>query len=579
MKSFKEKIELIKDFKDTFKENAIGINERNLIESLSLEEVLSNTFEDNFIPDVLKQFMFNNSSYVFTPQDRFCTIMQNDRMYGFMNKLEKADRDRVYDKLIDRMRKAALRDFSGHKIALNANKDAGEYPEFLLKIVDYHLLHLFHNNFEYFIQIAADQTMTYNDLQSIEKVRSAFEADSVFKDIYVGYPLVIINRNISKEDKISIIKSTYRQKDLNKYTTFIRNNLTDLGDLDDFIEATILQNNRVRKKEEGFMDLIRRVFIGLRGEYFHIENKLTNIKGKKEFIEKYKEYFTTENVKDLIERSDYRSRENTIEFISDLFEDQSFEHKMAVSIANSEIGRRLFGDMTAMPDEIVGDDKLEFMYFDYKLNTLKNLKVMMENDVDNVIEYANKFPKLFSEAYREEYPIERTRRSYYGYFSILNEKEKITKLLSSIKKENIDKFIILSDAYIAKFGITSNLNGWRVGEDVSDDIKRFTIQLPTLFSMVNAKSKYFGEHVYNKYFSKFADEDFMNDAVSKMASLLNSSHGKEILRHSGEKDLSTLIANFFNRLMQFLRDLGDYTAAAVEGLEQARDELVIICTL
>ena len=71
----------------------------------------------------------------------------------------------------------------------------------------------------------------------------------------------------------------------------------------------------------------------------------------------------------------------------------------------------------------------------------------------------------------------------------------------------------------------------------------------------------------------------MNDAVSKMASLLNSSHGKEILRHSGEKDLSTLIANFFNRLMQFLRDLGDYTATAVEGLEQARDELVIICTL
>ena len=64
-----------------------------------------------------------------------------------------------------------------------------------------------------------------------------------------------------------------------------------MNDLSDFIEATILQNNRVRKEEEGFMDLIKRIFIGMRGEYFYVENKMEQLSNVKEFIDKYRGYF------------------------------------------------------------------------------------------------------------------------------------------------------------------------------------------------------------------------------------------------------------------------------------------------
>ena len=49
-----------------------------------------------------------------------------------------------------------------------------------------------------FIKIAANHAMTYEDLDTINKIKNAFDADSYFSVTYIDYPLVIINKNLKK---------------------------------------------------------------------------------------------------------------------------------------------------------------------------------------------------------------------------------------------------------------------------------------------------------------------------------------------------------------------------------------------
>jgi hypothetical protein len=456
------------------------------------------------------------------------------------------------------------------------NLKQSELSEFLVKIIDNNLLDRFHDNYEDFIKIAANHAMTYEDLETINKIKDAFEADSYFSSTYVDYPLVIINKNLKKEDKVEMIKSTYRKKDLNKYTKFIRENLTDMNDLDDFIEATILQNNRVRKEEEGFMDLIRRIFIGMRGEYFYVENKLDNILHVKEFVEKYKDYFSTGMVKDMIQRSDWRSQRNVVHFISQLFKEQDFEHKMIVSRASSDIGRKLFSNLTEMPEEIKGDEKLERLYFDYMTNVSSSLSIMLDNDFDLTMHYVNKYPDIFSESFRNSYRLENSGR-YYG--NNLSRGDSIVKFLSNLKEDNIQKFELFSEKYFSKLGMVSDLNGWRAGDDVAHDIKNFFDFIIPIFKRVTKSNPAFKPYLYNKYFIKFEDDDYMNDMVTEVSTILNTDKiGRDVVNELNESDLQTLVARKFNALRDFVEELNPESVMK-DNVEKARDELVIICSL
>jgi hypothetical protein len=57
---------------------------------------------------------------------------------------------------------------------------------------------------------------------------------------YKGFPLIIMNQNIEQEEKIKALKLVYIQKDFPQYKRFFRKNLTNLMDLDSFIEAVVI---------------------------------------------------------------------------------------------------------------------------------------------------------------------------------------------------------------------------------------------------------------------------------------------------------------------------------------------------
>ena len=109
----------------------------------------------------------------------------------------------------------------------------------------------------------------------IDDIKKTIEMIKKNNPLYMNFPLVIMNPNISIDDKISAVKSTYRQKDLPKYLKYFRSKLTDLNDLDAFIEATILQNNRVKEKDSNIVYLFKTIFIpgnGARIDYASFKN-------------------------------------------------------------------------------------------------------------------------------------------------------------------------------------------------------------------------------------------------------------------------------------------------------------------
>ena len=104
---------------------------------------------------------------------------------------------------------------------------------------------------------------------------------------FKSYPLIILNENIEKDTRIKILKNKYKQKDLASYINEIEKNVKSLDIVDDFIEATVLQNNRVKEKNAGIINIMKYLFIGNGSTYFR-SNKYTNIY---KFASKYKKYF------------------------------------------------------------------------------------------------------------------------------------------------------------------------------------------------------------------------------------------------------------------------------------------------
>lgn len=73
------------------------------------------------------------------------------------------------------------------------------------------------------------------------------EIEAAFPN-FGNWPVICTNQNIASEDRISVIKKKFIQKDQIKYLSFIRDNVSDMSMLDEFIQATVIQNNRVKEK-------------------------------------------------------------------------------------------------------------------------------------------------------------------------------------------------------------------------------------------------------------------------------------------------------------------------------------------
>ena len=108
---------------------------------------------------------------------------------------------------------------------------------------------------------------------------------------YQGYPLILLNTNIDREKRIKVIKKTFIQKYITKYIKSMRD-IDDYNMLDDFIEAVVFQNNRVKEKGNACRDVLERFLIGMHGERYEFDANMLKKKNFNTFYEKYKTYLT-----------------------------------------------------------------------------------------------------------------------------------------------------------------------------------------------------------------------------------------------------------------------------------------------
>lgn len=105
---------------------------------------------------------------------------------------------------------------------------------------------------------------------------------------YRGLSLIIMNDLVPMEERVKCLKKIYKQKDLPAFKKYIRDNMTNLQVLDIFIEAAIIQNNRVKEKEENIRKLWKDLFVSpdYKGKYIYSKP----LKWKNEFSKKYIKY-------------------------------------------------------------------------------------------------------------------------------------------------------------------------------------------------------------------------------------------------------------------------------------------------
>ena len=569
--TLQDKIKVLKDFKETFSNQAVSLYNGTIINALSVDEVLSADFEK--LTDFLNFSWSVNYELQDSLESKFVKVFSSSNKDKFMNELTQEERYTIYDSFLARQKLSNIKVFGNNVVA----KDI-DYSEYLKKMISLDILDLYAYSNMDFVTKAADLIMITGTLEDIELIRDTFKKHPTLSKVYANYPLVITNKNLERKDKIEIIKKNYRKKDLNKYTDVIREFLTNFNDLDDFIEATILQNNRVRKEEAGFIDLIRRVFIGMRGEYFHVTDKIESCSNRKEFVTKYREYFTTENVTKLVGSSSYNSQRNVVAFFKVLFKDQPFKYKMRVALGSKSVGQGLFSGLFDMPKEVIGVEEEERLF--YKFIVEHNLlEDIFEHDFKTTIKYLNKFPEIFSKNFRTEFNFEGST-GYYSNDAFDNKNALTKRILSQITEENISKFSVFSEDYFNVLGLVDDESRWGRGERAAIKFKNFIEILLPFFTDINNNNPIFKEYLYTKYFSKLADDDFMNDFVTHTSIILNDNKaGKEFVDKLREPNLIAVFKRMFGKLAKFMEVNYPEAIDAFENVEQARDELIIICIL
>ena len=79
---------MINEFKSVFSKDTITINDRQLIETISLEDFLDPLFENEFVELVTDRYYYQ------TPQnndDKFLLLVQESKVNDFMRKLTKEE--------------------------------------------------------------------------------------------------------------------------------------------------------------------------------------------------------------------------------------------------------------------------------------------------------------------------------------------------------------------------------------------------------------------------------------------------------------------------------------------------------
>ena len=492
-----ERIELIKEFKKVFGD-VVSINNSEIFNMLPLEQILDDDFENEFLKfmyrgskeGLLNLFSDSNAYFKLRRREDYNELQYKEKLIqklfdlafvkGMIDKDDLARFNIIEDNKIYVLEKVLREDLLGRVFPIS--NGSGYYRTLGEQLV---------NTLDKFL-------ITCSDFDLIEKAYNGF---SSYYPEYVNYPLIIINEALTSEQKISIIKKTYIQKDITKYMSFVKKNIKNLKHLDEFIEATITQNNRVREKEARTLDIFRRVFFGMRSDYSDIQ--LDRYENFDVIKTKYKHLFTNEAIRTFQDMADnYTITENISRFLFALFKDDEFELRMEKAIAFPNLGRMFIQNISQTYNEIKGDEKKEEMLFKYVAETMN-----MYNFVDSFSEafsVIHKYPEIFRQSIQKDLDVMKIS----SMWRLDEELDRILKITKQFKtKELIDMIPFGSDIDRRSLFLASRRNS-----NPAESLSRF-LKCVREYRKLAEHNEYFKDFLYEKVFSYYEDDENTNSFV------------------------------------------------------------------
>ena len=183
-------------------------------------------------------------------------------------------------------------------------------------------------------------TNSKHALSYIDKIKN-----SRYRGRYNSFGAVITNNKLSREDRVAAIKKVYTQKDSVNVINVIRSSFTNFDVIDDFITATILDNNRIKNKSFSIQSFMAKMFIEPKsGNSFGRNKELPSIPGFTEFAKKYAGYIDDElmNIYDTENPygRNYTRNLKALQFVSEMISaGLTFDEQMAFCEKYSWINR------------------------------------------------------------------------------------------------------------------------------------------------------------------------------------------------------------------------------------------------
>jgi hypothetical protein len=504
-KNFNKKLEIMVSAISELGKNSLRFKTENLIlDNLDGEDILNNDFEDKFLKMTIGERYSDNldSKTLFIMSLQKNEYETSSIPDAICKKLSEEQMKLVVNKYFDSVKENSTKfDFKNFVFI----KEDSAVKNYILELI---------MKDSVIGKLVSDSLGVDNLEKLLNEIIVSSKIDIVNMTIkfieenkirYNNLPLIILNDNVSSKEKIEIIKATYKQKDMINYTNFIKNNMSDLNHIDSFIEATIIQNKRIKEKDNAIIEFVRRIFVGTRGNNDTINYK--DLKNKKEFFEKYRKYFPIRKCTMLMEDKSWYARKSATLFVSNLYMDADVSTKLDLANAHRDISKYLFENINKMIENL---DKEE----DKTIKSKLFLFYLNENSSKDAFESVGpkKISTILSESIEIVAPAFNKMITLYdteSYWRELSISEKVALILAT------DKDVLLSD----KISLISSASQRRDEEDIATMVKSFG------FSNKESSASWRGKSHESKQYKKTISENVIR--LLKEAEASGKSYIKE----------------------------------------------------
>jgi hypothetical protein len=559
-----EKINAVKEINSLFS-RTFDFDYNELAKNLTIDEILDSRFEDEFLPLLFKQEKFSAKNFI-------NIVSSSSFVNGLKSNLTKEDIIKIIDKFFkivsnDQMWDAYTVNYISSVWLIYQNSEHEEYV--IQKLIKNKMWKTIASNMES-IKPMLDSIMVKS---SYTYIFNLYNELSVNLPKYNSYPLVILNPNITMDEKIELINKTYKQKDITNYANFIKSNIKDLDHLDAFIEATIIKNARIKEKEKNIFDIMQRIFVGMRGDgYFRAKFDYEN---QETFFKKYGKYFNPDNANlFLLGFNSYDQNRNARLFISQVYKYTSLESQIELATLNEDMGDSLFENPDhVFNNEIKGDTEKEKKFLKFLLS---KRRYDVREKLDNFVYYVNKYPEVFKDYLQNKLCID----SIESWYDSKKEVSAMFDIAISLEPEALKYLKFMSDTRIYNLGASDEIDNSRNSYSKSIDrmYKSYQRILDRIDLLTDKKQK---EIMFNLVFSKYMDEDIVNgEMFSSLSSFLrDESNLSEIKKAVNAINDTSMINNLFNNVITIIERNYPEKKEAVENLNRLKQNITLILAL